>query len=286
MGCTRQCWCITNTPVLVMLLKPKFVIEPGPALQSKRAGGSDHTGGQTLEWLEVGPTALDPRAPPRDRTQISKTHAPQIYLLDLPSAIFHTTPNSGQRFEAAILGPVAHHVSRIGREGMQSPRFHSPQRASSGDAPRPPRASERHIVGVSATAVTVPHLELCRLSSNNPTVSATFQEPRLDSTTMELAGRGLPLADGPSTKGKWEQVWLEWGHGVMGRTRPLHSRPSIAQHCISSQTAAPTSPTTDTCRERTRTRTHAPEHAHHGGRLLTVSPEQLQPHLASAQHQR
>lgn len=35
------------------------------------------------------------------------------------------------------------------------------------------------------------------------------------------------------------------GHGVMGRARPLHSRPSIAQHCISSQTAAPTSPTTD-----------------------------------------
>lgn len=263
-------------------LKAKSVIETGPALQSKRAGGSDHS---TLQWLEVGPTT-QPGAPPRDHTQISKTHAPQIYLLDLPSAIFHTTPNSGQRFEAAILGPVAHHVSRIGREGMQSPRSHSPQRASSGDVPRPPRAPERHIVGGSATAITVLHLELCGHFSDNPTILDTIQELRLDSTTMELAGRGLLLADGPSTKGKWEQARLEWGHGVMGRTRPLHSRPSIVQHCISSQTAAATSPTTDACRERTRTRTHAPEHAHQEGRLLTVPPEQLQPHLASAQHQR
>lgn len=44
------------------VIEPKFVIEAGPALQSKRAGGSDHTGGQTLEWLEVGPTAR-PKSP-------------------------------------------------------------------------------------------------------------------------------------------------------------------------------------------------------------------------------
>lgn len=222
-------------------LKPKSVIEAGPALKSKRAGGSDHSpGAKGSRWVPQ----LNPRAPPRDHTQISKTHAPQIYLLDFPSAIFHTTPNSGQRFEAAILGPVAHHVSRIGREGMHPQDFIHPN--------APPLAMFLVLLELqNCTSWAVrPQPSRCPISNFAAfpatirrywTISRSFGWIRRPWSWHDWVCRSptVPARKGNGNKFGWKGAWRD------GRARPLHSRPSIPQHCISSQTAAPTSPTTD-----------------------------------------